>query len=73
MNYNPLLPEVREHPYPYYAYLREHAPVYWVESMPCWAVSRYADVDYIIRNPQLFSSAGFNAFASAQSRHAEAA
>ena len=58
MNYNPLLPEVRENPYPYYAYLREHAPVYWVESIQCWAVSRYADVDYVIRNPQIFSSAG---------------
>jgi len=57
MNYNPLLPEVRANPYPYYAYLREHAPVYWVESMQCWAVSRYADVDYIVRNPQIFSSA----------------
>jgi hypothetical protein len=33
MNYNPLSPEVREHLYPYYAYLREHAPVSWVESI----------------------------------------
>ena len=58
MHYNPLLPDVREKPYPYYAYLREHAPVYWVEALQCWAVSRYADVDYIVRNPQTFSSAG---------------
>ena len=58
MNYNPLFPEVRENPSPYYAYLREHAPVYWVEALQCWAVSRYADVDYVIRNPQRFSSAG---------------
>ena len=28
MNYNPLLPEVRENPHPDYAYLREHAAVY---------------------------------------------
>jgi cytochrome P450 len=59
MNYSPLLPEVRENPYPYYAYLREHAPVYWVESLQSWAVSRYADVDYILRNPQIFSSRDF--------------
>ena len=45
MNYNPLLPSVRENPYPYYVYLRQHAPVYWVEPMQCWAISRYADVD----------------------------
>jgi cytochrome P450 len=59
MNYSPLLPEVRKNPYPYYAYLREHAPVYWVESLQSWAVSRYADVDYILRNPQIFSSRDF--------------
>jgi len=58
MNYNPLLAEVRANPYPYYAYLREHAPVYWVESIQSWVVSRYADVDYVMRNPQIFSSAG---------------
>jgi cytochrome P450 len=59
MEYNPLLPEVQENPYPYYAYLRQHAPVYWVASLECWALSRYADVDYAVRTPQLFSSAGF--------------
>ena len=28
MQYNPLLPEVRENPYPYYAELRRDHPVY---------------------------------------------
>jgi cation diffusion facilitator CzcD-associated flavoprotein CzcO len=41
MNYNPHLPEVRADLYAHYAYLREHAPVYWVESLQAWAVSRY--------------------------------
>lgn len=59
MKYNPLLSEVQENPYPYYSYLRQYAPVYWVESLECWAISRYADVDYALRNPQIFSSAGF--------------
>ena len=59
MNYNPLLPEVKANLYAHYAYLREHAPVYWVESLQAWAISRYADVLYVLKNPQLFSSSAF--------------
>jgi cytochrome P450 len=59
MNYNPNLPEVRANLYAHYAYLREHAPVYWVDSLQAWAVSRYEDVIYILKNPQLFSSSAF--------------
>lgn len=59
MEYNPFLPEVRENPYPYYAYLRNHAPAYQVPGLGFWAVSRYDDVLAILRNPQLFSSASF--------------
>jgi cytochrome P450 len=61
MDYNPLSPEVMENPYPYYAYLREYAPVYWIEPLQGWALSRYADVDFALRNPQLFSSSVFTA------------
>ncbi|MGE0822713.1 MAG: cytochrome P450 [Candidatus Binatia bacterium] len=61
MDYNPLSPEVMENPYPYYAYLHEHAPVYWIEPLQAWALSRYADVDFALRNPQLFSSSEFTA------------
>ncbi|MGH7964900.1 MAG: cytochrome P450 [Candidatus Binatia bacterium] len=57
MDYNPFLPEVQENPYPYYAYLREHAPVYQVPGVGMWAVSRYDDVLSIIKNPQVFSNA----------------
>jgi hypothetical protein len=32
--------------------------------MHAWAVSRYADVDFILRNPRLFSSALWNTAAS---------
>jgi cytochrome P450 len=59
MDYNPLSPAVQDNPYPYYAELRDKAPVAWVESMHAWAVSRYADVDFILRNPRLFSSASW--------------
>ena len=61
MDYNPLAPEVIENPYPYYAHLREHAPVYWIEPLQGWALSRYADVDFALRNPQIFSSSVFTA------------
>jgi cytochrome P450 len=59
MEYNPFLPEVQQDPYPYYAYLRQHAPVYQVPGLGFWAVSRYDDVFALLRNPQAFSSSGF--------------
>jgi len=61
MDYNPVSSEVMDNPYPYYTYLREHAPVYWIEPLQAWALSRYADVDFALRNPQIFSSSGFTA------------
>ena len=64
MNYNPLSPTVQDNPYPYYAELRDKAPVAWIEPMQAWAVSRYADVDFIFRNPRLFSSGLWNTAAS---------
>jgi cytochrome P450 len=59
MNYHHLSPAVQDNPYPYYAELRDKAPVAWIESMHAWAVSRYADVDFILRNSRLFSSASW--------------
>ncbi len=56
MEYNPFLPAVKENPYPYYAYLREHAPVYRVEGLGCFAISRYDDVLSLLKNPKRFSS-----------------
>lgn len=64
VEYNPLSPTVQDNPYPYYAELRNKAPVAWIESMQAYAVSRYADVDFILRTPSLFSSASWNAAAS---------
>jgi cytochrome P450 len=57
MDYNPVLPEVQANPYPYYTALRSNNPVAWLETLQCWAISRYDDVDYALRNPQIFSSA----------------
>lgn len=56
MDYNPFAPEVKANPYPYYTYLRQHAPVFQVKDAGFWAVSRYDDVLSVLKNPQLFSS-----------------
>lgn len=58
---NLFAPEVRSDPYPTYARLRRDAPVQQVEPMGLWAVSRYEDVEYVLKNPQIFSSSGFEA------------
>lgn len=47
------------HPWEQYAWLREHAPVFWhpeVEGPGFWAVTRYEDVRRISRQPKRFSS-----------------
>lgn len=49
-----------EHPWEQYAWLREHDPVHWHEEADgpgFWAVTRYADIRTISRQPKLFSSA----------------
>lgn len=43
-------------PYPYYAWLRETAPVHPSTTPGIWIVSRYDDVAAVLRDPQLFSS-----------------
>jgi cholest-4-en-3-one 26-monooxygenase len=49
-------------PYEQFAWLREHAPVFWHEfggrpEWPgFWAVTRHEDIAYVSRHPELFSS-----------------
>jgi len=59
MEFNPFLPEVRENPYPYYTYLRQHDPVHQVKNMGYWVITRYDDVFSALRSPQVFSSSIF--------------
>jgi cytochrome P450 len=54
--YEPFSPAVRDDPYPHYAALRERAPVYWAEEAQAWCISRYDDVQCVLRNVELFSS-----------------
>lgn len=55
---NLVSPHIRANPYPYYAELRAQAPVCQVDPGNLWAVSRYVDVLYVLKNPLLFSSQG---------------
>jgi cytochrome P450 len=52
--YSPFATEVMVDPYPYYEWLRREQPVAWVEEFV--AVSRYRDVETVLRDPGTFSS-----------------
>ena len=56
IRYTPFSEEVRADPYPFYATLRQQAPVYFVEDIGAWAVARYDDVRFVLSRPDLFSS-----------------
>lgn len=50
-------------PHPFFTWLRAHEPLYWHEPTAItpdgegfWVVSRYADIDSVIMDPQAFSS-----------------
>jgi cytochrome P450 len=43
-------------PFPFYAYAREEAPVFFSERLGYWVVSRHADIKAVFDNWQLFSS-----------------
>ncbi|HKS92465.1 MAG TPA: hypothetical protein VJQ83_11090, partial [Tepidiformaceae bacterium] len=49
----------RGYPWKEWDLLRREAPVYWYERPgfePFWAITRHADIQFISRNPQLFSN-----------------
>ena len=48
-------------PYPVYARLREEAPIHWCEPWGQWVVTRYQDVQRVLRDPSGFSSSGWEA------------
>ncbi|MFC9898002.1 cytochrome P450 [Nocardia sp. NPDC127579] len=50
-------PDTIADPYPSYAWLREHAPVYHSVDPDLWIVSRYDDVRAVVRDSRRFSSA----------------
>jgi cytochrome P450 len=56
VTYNPLSPRVFTDPYPTYAALRTRDPVHWSTLSDAWVVSRYRDIDAILRDHRRFSN-----------------
>jgi cytochrome P450 len=54
--YDPFDYRIHEDPYPTYAWMREHAPLYHNEQRDFWALSRHADIVSALRNAKLFSN-----------------
>src|SRR6476661_468308 len=53
---NPLDPKFQADPYPTYAELRAEAPVFKSDAFGFYAITRYEDVSYVLKSPNLFSS-----------------
>ena len=62
--YDPFAAEVQSDPNPFYAALRREAPVYYVESLDAYAVSRYDDVRRVIHDHTTYSSEAMAALVS---------
>jgi cytochrome P450 len=43
-------------PYPIYKRMRREAPVCWVDAVNLWFVTRWDDVDYVAKHPELFTA-----------------
>jgi cytochrome P450 len=56
VEYNPYAYPIHEDPYPTYAALRAHAPVYRNEELDFWALSRHADVLAAFKDTERFSN-----------------
>ncbi|MBI5289609.1 MAG: cytochrome P450 [Chloroflexi bacterium] len=57
LDFNPFTQEFKDDPYAVYTRLRAEAPVFHT-GLNLWVVSRYDDVSHVLKNPQVFSSAG---------------
>jgi cytochrome P450 len=53
-----MAPAILADPYPTYAELRRNAPVSQIDPGGFWAVTRYADVLTVLKNPDIYSSEG---------------
>ena len=55
-DYNPMLHEHLENPYPVYAKARRECPVFQSSAVPVWGVTRYDDIWTALKDPGRFSS-----------------
>ncbi len=55
-DYNLMEDRTRECPFPYFKAIRQEAPVYFMPELGAWYVSRYEDLRYVKKHPELFSN-----------------
>ena len=55
--FDPLDPDQVEDPFPWMAEARRSSPVFYLEKYDVWCVTRYADVDQVLRDTENISSA----------------
>lgn len=58
LRYEPMAAENWDDPYPTYRALRERAPLHRAPDSGIYVLSRYEDVEFALRNPNVFSSSG---------------
>jgi cytochrome P450 len=56
--YSPLSGPHLENPFPFFARLRKEAPVTFNPMFNAWLISRYEDINEVLRNPGSYSSVG---------------
>lgn len=72
IDFNPLMPEFRQNPYPFYEMLRQHAPIFFWERWQMYFLSRYDDCATLLRDTRL-GHGTFNESAAPLSQKALAA
>ena len=55
-DYNLMEDGTRECPFPYFNAIRRERPVYFMEELGAWYVSRYEDVRHVKKHPEIFSN-----------------
>jgi len=55
-NFDPLDPDYLADPYPLYARFRREAPIFYAPKIDFWVVSRYEDMQNILKDPETFSN-----------------
>ncbi|NRA02986.1 MAG: cytochrome P450 [Myxococcales bacterium] len=56
VEFEPLSHRWQQDPYPKYRELRDHAPVHYSPESDAWSVSRYEDVQTVLKTSELFAS-----------------
>ena len=59
-NENLFSPEVVQDPYTYFGRMREEDPVHWNNPYKLWVITKYKDLVWVTRRPELFSSEVFH-------------